>query len=399
MSIRSLSMVFALAGVASFGVACGGGSSGDDDPTPDAGSSTILEPPPPGQGYQYVMNTVIGAGTEVEHCMFVQGPADTFYINRDEVRYTSGSHHFLLYETPYTSIPTQKEDGTPVDTSGVFDCSDGASNGWRITRVIGGSQNGNGESALTFPSNVGMEVPGNRVLLMNAHYINASDQPLEPEVRINLWTIPESQVEHLGDIMFIYNPFIRVKAKSSERARWQCPVHQDITLINVQSHMHARGVDYAVSVLGQEPFYTNDRWENVPIGRFDPGLQIPAGSVLDYHCDYINPETRDIYQGPRTTDEMCMLLGSYYPADSRTSNCSDATDTRYGGVWVGQGKATCAATWSCLLSSSGLESATDCVMASDPTVAPEMSAALACVIAASDPSTECASQVQACQAK
>lgn len=382
--------------------ACGDDGSVDANPDAMVEPAPLLEPPPEGEGYQFTMNTTIAAGAEAEHCVFVTGPAVEFFINRDEVRFTQGSHHFLLYETPYTAIPTMKEDGTPVDTSGVFDCSDGPTDGWRITKLIGGSQNGTGDSIARFPPGVAMSVASNRVLLMNAHYLNASDAEITPEVRINLWTIPEAEVTELGDILFIYNPIIRASAMKSEKAQWRCPVHTDITLVNVQSHMHARGLDYAVGLLGEAPFYTNDKWESVPVGRFDPGIEIPAGSTLEYYCEYMNDSTETIYQGPRSTDEMCMVIGSYYPADGRTANCLNAAGNGFGGDWVGQGTATCNATVSCLFGAfSGadvLRRITDCVQDSDPAVAAPMSLALTCVLGSSDPLNECETEIAACQA-
>ena len=57
----------------------------------------------------------------------------------------------------------------------------------------------------------------------------------------------------------------------------------------------------------------------MPVTTFTPGLHVAAAATLDYHCDYHNDEARDVYQGARSTDEMCMLIGSYYPADPRTA--------------------------------------------------------------------------------
>lgn len=346
------------------------------------------------------MSTTIPAGVEGEWCRFVQAPAEAIFVSRDEVRFGPGSHHFLLYETSYFTIPTKKEDGTPVDTSGVFDCSDGATNGWKVTKLVGGSQNGDADSILAFPPGVALKVEAGVVLLMNAHYINATSAPLTPDVRINLWTVPEAEVKTPGDILFLYNPLIKVAANATSRARWLCPVNTDITLANVQSHMHARGVGFSASVVGASPFYVNDKWEDVPVQRFENGLKISAGSRFDYHCDYDNRESRDVYQGPRSTDEMCMLIGSYYPADPRTSNCLDANG-QLGGVWVGNGTATCAATAGCLQAAfqNGLAAVTECMLAADPAVAEEASALLRCVATAQDPLTECTAQIQACTSK
>lgn len=373
------------------------------DPEP-APVGNLLEPPEPGAGHQFVMTTELTAGTEAEHCQFVVGPPEGMYLNRDEVRYSAGSHHFLLYETSYNSIPTAREDGTPVDTSGVFDCTDGATNGWRVTKLIAGSQNADGGSFLSFPPGVALYVEPGAVLLMNAHYINASDQALEPEVNINLYTIPEEEVTTAGDILFLYNPLIHVPASSTARARWRCPVHRDITIVNAQSHMHARGVGYEAMIVGQEPFYSNDRWEEVPVGRFEPGLQVPAGSQIDYYCDYMNPGAEAVDQGPRSTDEMCMLIGSYYPADVATANCLDADSENLAAEWVGDGTATCAESLDCVIASLSLPGGevlpelTRCMMGADPAVARELSQAAICITSSFSPEVQCAQEMASCQA-
>lgn len=383
-------------------VACGADAPvGDDAPDAAPDPEPILEPPPEGQGYQFTMTAEIPAGVEGEWCQFVRGPEVEYWIQRDQVVFTAGSHHFLLYETGYDEIPTMNDDGEVIDTSGVFDCSDGPTAGWTINRLLGGSQNGDGESIVGFPEGVAMHVRADAVLLMNAHYLNATTQTLEPQVAINLWTTPGDQVETEGDILFLYNPFISVPANGTGRAHWKCPVHDDITIVNAQSHMHKRGVGYAAMVAGQAPFYENDRWAEVPVAQFDGGMQVAAGEELEYWCDYDNGEDRVVHQGPRTTDEMCMLIGAYYPADPRTSNCLTA-DGGLGGEWVGQGTATCAASWQCMLaafqSSALVDGVSDCIAAADPAVSAPLSAALRCVANSDDPLSTCAPEIDACNA-
>jgi len=391
-------------------VGCGGT---DTNPTPTPGVEELLAPPPEGEGIQFKMVTELAAGTEGEHCMFVRGPVDGMFVNRDEVRYSKGSHHVLVYETSYNDIPTAKEDGTKIDTSGVFDCSDGATNGWAVTKLIGGSQNADGTSMLSFPPGVAMKVRPNAVLLMNAHYVNATNEPLTPEVRVNMYTIPEAEVKTEGDILFLYNPFIYAAANGVGRARMQCPIHTDITIQNVQSHMHARGVGYEARIMGEAtPFYTNTAWEGVPVKDFGEGLKVKAGSFFDYHCDYKNAGSNDIFQGPRSTDEMCMLIGSYYPADPYTSNCQRDTSvpvgaTVVGADWVGNGAATCSETFSCVQQAlgggKGLQGLTVCVSGSDPAVSKEMSASIRCLFdsynSGKDPAMNCQAEFAACMAK
>jgi hypothetical protein len=301
----------------------------------------------------------------------------------------------LLYQTSYTTIPTTKDNGTPVDTSKPFDCSDGATNGWSVTKLIGGSQNREGESLLSFPDGIAIHVGG--IALINVHYINAFDTPLETDVQIELDTIPAAEVQQEGDILFLYNPFISVPAGLTATARWRCPVYSDITIANVQSHMHSRGVGYEARVNTETPFYVNNQWEGVPVSHFE-NFTVKAGQTLDYQCNYRNTTASGIYQGPRSTDEMCMLIGSYYPADLRTSNCTDPTGETFGGDIVGQGTATCQATLGCFQGAGDLRGITDCLLAAKPEVAHVTSEVLRCMNSATDVGTECGAQIQACAA-
>lgn len=360
--------------------ACGG----EPDPAqPDAA--------PPAPRIHLEMTTTIQPGTEVEHCKFVTVPDS--WVSHDAIEFSSGSHHVLVYQTPYASIPTQKDDGTPVDTSGVFDCSDGPTNGWSVTKLIGGSQNAGGDSLLHFPAGVGIHVGG--VLMINVHYINARDEVLAPVVGIDLYTMEADEVTTEGDILFLYNPFIGIAPNGASRARWTCPIYADITISNAQSHMHARGVGYAAAVDDEAPFYTSDRWEHVPVERYD-NLVVRAGSRLDYYCDYQNTESRAVYQGPRSTDEMCMLIASYYPADPRTAACLDPTGDLPGGDWIGNGTATCAETLGCLQSAGDFFAVTDCMLASAPADSHPTSELLRCLMTATNPEAECGTQIQAC---
>jgi hypothetical protein len=359
------------------------------------GAACTDDPAKPENVLELQMTATIPAGTEVEYCKFVQIP-DT-WVTHDQIEFTTGSHHVLVYQTSYTSIPTHKDDGTPVDTSGVFDCTDGATNGWSIQKLIGGSQNRAGDAILRFPDGIGVHIGG--IAMINVHYVNSSDEPLTTDVSIKFDTMPADQVTQEGDILFLYNPLISVPANSSARAHWRCPVYSDITISNVQSHMHRRGVAYEARVDGNAPFYTSSHWENVPVNALE-GFTVKAGSKLDYHCDYQNSEARQVYQGPRSTDEMCMLIGSYYPADPRTANCLDETAQLPGGDWVGQGTATCQQTMGCLQGAGdNLGAVTDCVNASKPDVSIELSAALRCFMSSADPLSQCGSQIQACGAK
>ena len=396
----------ALALTSVFIIGCGSDVSPPGDPAID---DPFLAAPPPGQGVQYQMVGSIPAGSEVEQCKFVQAPSNGLWVNRDEVRFDEGSHHFILFETTYDQIPTQKDDGTPVDTSDIFDCSDGPTNEWSITRLVGGSQNFNGDPAVSFPSDVALRVRPNAVLMMNAHYLNTTAETLTPEVRINLWTLPEENVSEEGDILFWYDIFIHSPAMQKASARMRCKVPEDITLLNAQSHMHARGIGFEAAVMGDDmPFYFNDKWEDVPVVDYGSGMAISAGSVIEYGCDYENNAAQDVFQGPKSTDEMCMLIGSYYPTVPGLSFCASdperpALTNALGAEWIGQGQKTCGETVACVQEASEDEFFTHlqrCVADSDPAVSAYVSDAVRCLLMSfidgEEPTAACSEEFVSC---
>lgn len=339
---------------------------GDDGTTPSAGESggssgaagagggvEELAPPEAGQGIQLRMKTTISPGVETERCQLFKAPPEGLVINQQQVRFSTGSHHVLLYTTSYKEMPTKTEDGRSIAPGEVIDCPNGAPADFQVDRVIGGSQTAHGPNLLgSLPSDVALVVPGDAILLVNTHYINPSSEDLDVEVRFNLHTIPKEQMKHEAGVIFFYNPFIHVPAHGKNSARMACPVPQDITVLNVQSHMHKRGVGFQAELIesgNRETLYTNTEWENVPVQEWQGGKVIKAGSWFDYRCDYDNKEDHTIIQGLKTTNEMCMLIGAYYPKDESFEVCR-GNGGSFNGVWRGSGKATCSETLSCVVS-------------------------------------------------
>lgn len=354
------------------------------------------EAPTDSSQLKLTMSATLGVGEEKEHCKFVKIPET--WVTKDHVDFRYGSHHMLLWQTPYTEIPTQRLDGVVVDTTKVFDCTDGLPGHWSYLKAVGGSQNPGGDSMLIFPEGVAAKIGG--VMLMNVHYRNDSDEPLDITVNLSYDTIPADQVVAEGDMLYLYNPLISVPAGASTFAQWRCPVYHDITISSLQGHMHVTGVLNEAKIASDAgstgaAVYSTDAWENVPVQPYT-NLQVKAGQKIDYRCDYRNSSNRSIYQGPLTTDEMCLLIGSYYPADTRTTLCLNEAGTRSGGEWIGGGTATCEQAMTCLKGATTLQAQTDCVLNASPNVSRQISNVFSCFSTAKTPQTECADQILAC---
>jgi hypothetical protein len=327
-----------------------------DPPDASEPSGPRLEPPGEGEGFQFTMLAHIPVGTESEKCKFVQLGPEGIHVQRTESLYTAGSHHMLLFLTSYEEIPTENRRGEPVvheTDDGVFDCSRGPTADWDVTSVVGGAQNPASE-LYDLPDGVAVFVPGGSVLLLNTHYLNSSGEDLDAEVFVNLWTIPADQVHTRAGMLFFYNPFIFVPQRGEASARYVCPVTQDVTIVNAQSHMHARGVGYEAFLVdgswapvGDGPIYTETSW-GAPVVEVFPsgGLDVTAGHFIDYRCDYANDEDHDIYQGLSANDEMCMFIGAYYPYNGPLEFCAPNVENfnafRYqAGTSVGNGEQLC----------------------------------------------------------
>ncbi|MDC0678881.1 MULTISPECIES: monooxygenase [Sorangium] len=351
-------------------------------PTPQPSEDEILAPPAEGTGVQYRMVSTLQPAQEIERCQLFVAPPEGLNVNREVVRFSGGSHHVLLYTTPYTSIPTETRRGVALDATQVHDCNDGPQADWEVNGVVAGSQSPDGNSFLgDLPDGVALKVPPGTVLLMNTHYLNSSSNPIETDARINLYTIADDEVEVEAGMLFHYNPFISVPAHGSSTARMRCVTENDISVVRIQSHMHRRGVGYAANKVALDgtmtELYAHDRWEGVPSKEFSPFLEVKAGESLDYHCDFNNVEDRNIAQGLTTRDEMCMLIGPYFPRSPAYENCRTEEGLE-AATWFGDGQTTCAQAFECLGSAQDDAAAYGCVVNSCESVGPQLSAALAC---------------------
>ncbi|WP_437774411.1 hypothetical protein [Sorangium sp. So ce1097] len=383
-----------------------------------ASDSVDLEPPPDGAGLQYRMVSTVEPGQEIERCKLFVAPPEGLTIRGDEVRFSPGSHHVVLYKTDYKEIPAETREGVRVDAAEIHDCNSGATAAWDITGVVAGSQSFGGESFLgDLPAGVALKVEPGTVLVMNTHYLNATSAPLVADARVNLYTMPPEEVKQEAGMMFHYNPFIRVPAGGESSARMRCRIDEDISLVRVQSHMHRRGVGFAAHRVradgAMEEIYSNEAWEEVPAKVFASPLEVMAGEALDFRCDYRNPEPHDVAQGLTTRDEMCMLIGPYFPRSPALDNCSDA-EGRPAETWIGAGAATCAETLACLAEAASDAAFFGCVVESCPGAAAEVSEAVRCELTAGRGACEeacadgdgcaaclaeaCAADVAACEA-
>lgn len=352
------------------------------------GEGQLLEPPEPLEGVQYKMVATVAPGHESYGCQLFTAPPEGLFVNREEVRFGPGGHHVLLYRTPYKEIPTTNELGEPVDAEAFHDCSAGATALWKVNGVLGGSESFGGAGLLDqLPEGVAVAIEPGAVLLMSTHYLNATPADIEVDSRINLYSIPRDNVVAEAGVLYFDNPIIRVPAHGESTARMRCPISKDISIVSLQSHMHSRGVRFAAHLAGggaaaPAQIYSTTTWKEPPVAIFNPPLAVTAGQAIEYRCSYQSTEPRDVIRGLGEADEMCQLIGPYYPRDMRLEACLDE-DGGPAATWIGNGSATCGQTLSCLMMAPPIEEdggkeAWGCVLNSCPGAAEAVSELVRC---------------------
>ena len=355
--------------------ACGG----DPSPAgPDAGAA-LLEPPPAGEGRQLGLDVHLESGEETQQCQYVVVD-DALEIARFEHVYSAGSHHLLLYQTGLAAEDAPTE---------MFDCSTAQLTDLGVTGIAYAAQVADGE--LAYPDGVALKVPAHSVLLIQTHYLNASPDPLDAQVRLNLWYTTTPATQEAGTLFF-YDWAIVVPQGQPATAAMHCQIPADVDLLFGMSHMHRRGVGYQATAGDDVLFETSD-WEGIEPDRYQPPRHLAAGTTIEYHCDFQGDPDRTIIEGPSAdANEMCMFVASYYPRlDQATELCAGPeSGPRFTGT------ATCGQTVSCVRGAADDVAREECLV--DTCAASSQPAAdlMTCMFYAC--SAECADLGSACDA-
>jgi hypothetical protein len=343
--------------------ACGDDGGDDGGGGPDASPGDILPPPPTGKGFQIGLDVDLEPGGEIEYCRYFALPGEgELDVQSFEHAYSRGSHHLLVYQTRFAASEIDDE---------VFPCAGASFDSLGVTGVAYAAQVDRG--ALSYPDGVALKMRAGDVVLLQTHYLNASDDPLEAKVRLN-FRLADAPAAVEAGTLFFYDWAIVVPPNQQTTARMSCAIPEDANILFGMSHMHRRGVGYRSWLAGAdlaepEELVSTTRWENVEPTLFDPVKQFRAGQRVDFECDYTGESSRTIIEGPSAVDnEMCMFIAAYYPRMDRAAEVCRGP----GSGPVLDGGATCAATLACVQGTDDPIAAEACILdtcsaSADPT--------------------------------
>jgi hypothetical protein len=295
--------------------------------TVDGGTEVSLTAPD--AGFQFEIPAFeVTKGTETQRCFFVEIPSDTpVYVNRFELAQNTGSHHANVFR-----VGTVKNLIGKAGES-VLEGECWVSPNWSDWPMITNSQtsNGAGYSNFAMPAGVAARFEPRELIMIQTHYVNASTQktPLRGKVLVNFHTVEQAQVTAELGTMFATNQSIKVCPHEVDKFfESKCGISATVpvTIIGANSHFHSRGTYFSMAVVNgtgtvDAPFYENRSWDE-PKMAWDLAVPVPAGSAVQYHCEYSAPTDACgnadagccfTFGGKVETQEHCNIFVYYYP--------------------------------------------------------------------------------------
>jgi hypothetical protein len=294
-------------------LACGAPGQSADQPDAQVSDGGL---PPPTRGFQIKSPTIdIDPGKEVTYCYYFHTPNTVDMSIKQWVSHmTPGSHHMILYLTP----TDQQTPGT-LSTSqcGITNASTGPL--WTYS-----AQTADAEALL--PADDGTGTPVGQMIsaghsgFVQMHYLNATDSVLHAHVELNAIAYDDGVHVTPAGPFVTFNRRIDLKPATPAgptpgMVNGDCTVSPDSKFYVMTTHTHKQGVHTFVKD-GSTVLFDSTSWEHPGTATWGLPFYSFTSGKLSYQCEFLNPTMNEIITGDSAaTDEMCMAIGYYFPAD------------------------------------------------------------------------------------
>ena len=98
----------------------------------------------------------------------------------------------------------------------------------------------------------------------------------------------------------------------------------DMTLVYLATHQHRLGTYGNIEIVDPDgvtrsKVYENEDWQHPYSYWPAPPIRLAQNQKMRITCTWHNTDDHDVVFGPKTTDEMCFILGFYYRDDGDTT--------------------------------------------------------------------------------
>jgi hypothetical protein len=283
----------------------------------DARYVADFHPPEVAAGYTRYVTPVtkgIAPGEDIEICQWVEAPSE---VDRDVIDLSGlqsrTGHHAVLYAS-------SSKDYTLGET---HVCTEQDTLSISFIGAIGGE--GTASSAAKLPDGLFFRVPAGMSLMINTHWLNATDDMVEGQAVLDVKFAPASPERQTADLFANNGVRFQIpEGKTTYDA--SCTLQEDLNLAMATNHMHEHGTTAYSELV--HPDGTKDMLildESWPIDlQFNPrynrySLEAPmvahAGDIYHTHCEWQNNTSKNL----TFPDEMCSGIAFYFPARGHIS--------------------------------------------------------------------------------
>lgn len=274
---------------------------------------------PPTNGMQFHLGPFDVWPSEINDREFLyfepQVTTEDEFVNRYEISYREGSHHFILYNY---------EAGIPTPQPQVYrDIRDADGN----MNIIPALQLNNlfpfqffigtqtPYTNYSMPEGVALRLPAGSGFDLNSHSVNRSGETTTGEVYVNLHTVDRTEVRHVADYDNFGNFDISLPPGEVTTISKTFTFSEARQVIQMWSHSHEHTVEFRIEGVsgkyaGELLYWTND-WEHPPLLTLDDPLLFSPGDRIRLVTTYNNWTDAEINFGPLSSDEMQFVFYVY----------------------------------------------------------------------------------------
>lgn len=254
----------------------------------------------------------IQAGDDIRWCEVVEFPGEpeqTYAVERIEAMITpQGRELFVSAAVPNSATAALMEPGDRIPCNRA-----GEAFGEALQGVVSSQQSYLDQR---YPADVGKRFFGGQRLVVEHHYENPTDEPVQGQVLLNFHTTDAEQVSQHVQLTTCDNLTIYTPPKGHSTHLGECALDAPIQISELGRRTRSFGTDFKVWQVDENGTDTSLLWHSADHRdnqyEFETPLSLTPGERLRFQCSYRNTSDRELAFGATTDDETCSLLLTYW---------------------------------------------------------------------------------------
>lgn len=252
-------------------------------------------------------------GQEIWRCLVTKLPEWEGFraVNRVASLQTDGVHHMNVMALALSGVSLER---------GMHDCRDLYTGHPELMEngvYIYASQVA--ESEILLPQGVAAMIPGGIDIMVEMHFINTTEEPVDVFSRINAYWMDGEVADSIWGHT-VRDVAIDIPARSKTIEKTRCVMSEDVNVLFMASHTHELADLVTIhrfdGTSAGDEVYRNTDWHAPSLLSFGDGMAVPKGTGFELECHFDNPRDEAVRWGFGAKDEMCQFTLVFTPGDS-----------------------------------------------------------------------------------